>query len=241
MEVPKSRRSMASWGPIKRLPRFASSAWSLVLDLLYPPRCGGCDRRGTLLCDDCYVGIVPSILDPKVEGIDACASAGVSKGPLREAIIKLKYKSDAPLARPLARLLSEALSRDDPWAVFDGNPPVIMAVPLHQRRERARGYNQSALLARELSRITGWPLQQGLVRVKETLPQVDLKAKERLQNVAGAFEWQGGEILAPVLLIDDVCTTGSTLSQCAAALRSAGAGHVYALTVAKAVGGDDTL
>ena len=221
--------------------RAVSRAWGLLLDVLYPPRCGGCDRRGTLLCDDCHARVEAPFFDARVEGIDAVASAGLFKGPLRQAVHKLKYNSDAPLARPLAQLLSEALSRDEPWAVLDGNPPVLMPVPLHHHKERKRGYNQSALLTLELSRITGWPTLPGLVRVKETQPQVGLTAQERLRNVAEAFQWQGGEISSPVLLIDDVCTTGATLSQCAAALKAAGAGEIYALTVAKAVGGDDTL
>jgi competence protein ComFC len=209
--------------------------------MLYPPRCGGCDRRGTLWCEDCYSQVEAPYLDARVGGIEAVASAGSLKGPLREAIHKLKYQGDSPLARPLARLLSEALSNDDPWAALDGNPPVIMPVPLHHKKERARGYNQSALLARELARITGWPLQGGLVRVKETQPQVGLSAEARQRNVAEAFTWQGGSLHAPVLLVDDVCTTGATLSQCAAALRAAGVGQIYAVTVAKAVGGDDLV
>lgn len=160
---------------------------------------------------------------------------------MRDAIHKLKYESDAPLAKPLARLLSEALSRDDPWSILDGNPPVIMAVPLHKRKRRERGYNQCVLIARELSRTPGWPMQQELVRIKYTRPQVGLSPEARLQNVAEAFELQGGDIVAHVLLLDDVCTTGATISQCATALRSAVAGQVYALTVAKAVGGDDLM
>jgi ComF family protein len=180
-------------------------------------------------------------LDARVEGIEAIGSAGTLKGPLREAIHKLKYQGDSPLAKPLARLLSEALSNDDPWAALDGNPPVIMPVPLHHKKERARGYNQSVLLARELARITGWSMQGGLVRVKETKPQVGLSAEERQRNVAEAFTWQGDSLNAPVLLVDDVCTTGATLSQCAAALKAAGVGQIYAVTVAKAVGGDDLV
>ena len=208
---------------------------------MYPPRCGGCDRRGTLLCDACYGQLEPPYLETHVEGIDAFASAGLLKGPLREAIHKLKYESDAPLAKPLARLLSEALSHDDPWAVLDGNPPVIMPVPLHYQKERARGYNQSALLSRELSDMTGWRLQWGLVRIRQTKSQVEVSVEERWANVADAFAWQGGVITSPVLLVDDVCTTGATLSQCAATLKLAGAEQVYAITVGRAVGGDDMV
>ena len=74
-----------------RLARLASLGWTRFLDLLYPPRCGGCDTRGTLLCDDCYSSISPPLLETQLEGIDAFSSAGTYKEPLRQAIYKLKY------------------------------------------------------------------------------------------------------------------------------------------------------
>lgn len=226
-------------GPVSSIIR---SGFRILLDILYPPRCGGCDRRGVLFCEECHARIEAPYLETRLAGVDAVASAGLHKGPLREAVHKLKYESDSPLARPLARLLSDALAQDEPWAELDGNPPLLMPVPLHPAKEKARGYNQSALIARELSRITGWQIQGGLVRTRNTESQVRLKsAQERKSNVAGAFEWRGGELAASVLLIDDVCTTGSTLTECAAALRAAGADRIYALTVSKAVGGDDIV
>jgi predicted amidophosphoribosyltransferase len=99
-----------------------------------------------------------------------------------------------------------------------------------------RGYNQSELLAAELAVITGWRMEQRLVRVKATRSQVGLAADARAENVRDAFEWVG-EVAPPrVLLVDDVCTTGATLSECAFALLSKGTEHIFAAIVARAVG-----
>jgi ComF family protein len=214
-----------------------SKIWSVLLDIVYPPRCGGCDRRGTLLCADCLSAIGATVGGHDIERLDAVISAGLFRGPLRSAVHKLKYESDTPLARPLALLISEALAVDDRWIADDGEPPTIVPVPLHSSRKRARGYNQSELLANELSRITGWPLDKRLVRVKSTRPQVGLHADERHENVLDAFRWQTEEAPLRVILVDDVCTTGATLSECAFALMSAGTEHIFAATAARAIGG----
>lgn len=215
-----------------------SKIWALLLDVVYPPRCGGCDRRGTLLCGDCLQSLVEAQPGAhSVERIEAVICAGVFQGALRSAIHKLKYESDRPLAAPLAVLISEALARDDRWVADDGEPPVLVPVPLHRSRQRGRGYNQSELLARELGRITGWQMEKGLERVRATRAQVGLSAEDRQENVREAFEWQGEEAPRRVLLIDDVCTTGATLSECAFALMAKGTEHIFAATVAKAMGG----
>lgn len=208
----------------------------MLLDLVYPPRCGGCEKRGTLMCDGCLTRVEPPFESPDVERIDAVISAGLYQEPLRGAIHRLKYESDTPLARPLALLISGALARDDRWLADDGEPPVIVPVPLHRSRQRARGYNQSELLARELAKLTGWQVDQRLKRVRSTPPQVGLDSQARIDNVREAFEWAGEEAPPRVMLIDDVCTTGSTLSECAFALLSRGSEHVFAATVARATG-----
>jgi len=213
-----------------------SKAWDLLLDVVYPPRCGGCDRRGTLFCDDCLLLMTP-VPDEMhgVKGVDVLICAGAFQTSLREAIHKLKYKSDTPLAKPLARFLFAAISMDELWDEMSADPPTIMCVPLHADRQRSRGFNQSDLIARELSRLTGWALEGGLVRVKPTHSQVGLSMEERRTNVQDAFEWHGGQVPRRVLLVDDVCTTGATLSECASVLAKHGAEHIYAATVAKAL------
>lgn len=211
------------------------SAWDRLLDLLYPPRCGGCDRRGTLFCDACLLAIaVPLYNREGVEGVRLLISAGAFDGPLRTAIHNFKYESDTPLAKPLARLLSDVLSHDEN-AELDGDPLALVPVPLHIERRKARGYNQSELLTRELSELTGWHVVKGLERLRETRSQVGLSAQERHQNMQGAFAWRSDVVPQRVLLVDDVCTSGATLSACAVALQKAGVEEVYAATVAKAV------
>jgi ComF family protein len=188
------------------------------------------------MCEQCLARIEIADGIKSVERVEALISAGVFQEPLRSAIHKLKYESDTPLARALAAMISDALARDDRWVAEDGESPVIVAVPLHRSRKRARGYNQSELLAKELGRITGWRVDKRLVRVKATRAQVGLHGEERQKNVRDAFKWEGEEAPSRVLLVDDVCTTGATLSECAFALMAAGADHIFAATVAVAFG-----
>jgi ComF family protein len=112
---------------------------------------------------------------------------------------------------------------------------VIIPVPLHTARQAERGYNQAALLARIVSQEVGVPIgETALVRAKATQQQALLKAVERRENVRDAFACRGDVRGKHVVLVDDVCTTGSTLEACAAALRASGAASVCAFTLARA-------
>lgn len=121
---------------------------------------------------------------------------------------------------------------------IEANPvlaDVLVPVPLHSRRLRSRGYNQSALLAREIGRRASLPVvEDHLVRTRNSRPQVDVASREeRRANVAGNFACDADVSGLAVLLIDDVATTGSTLSECAYSLKEAGASTVNALTLAR--------
>lgn len=209
--------------------------YTWVLDLFYPPRCGGCDRRGTWFCQECRLSIQPASREPhSVLGALAIVSAGTFDGPLREAIHNLKYENDRPLARPLAELVYVALQGGARWPRMVDTQPAVVPVPLHRDRQRARGFNQAHLLALELSRYTGWPVDTSLSRRRNTRSQVGLSAEERGENVYDAFSWTSEQPPAAVLLLDDVLTTGSTLKECAGAVRAAGGQEIYVATVARA-------
>jgi ComF family protein len=150
------------------------------------------------------------------------------EGPVESAIHRFKYEGWRVLAPVLADLVVDRLAAEP-------SPGVLVAVPLHPRRQRSRGYNQSELLARELRGRLRLARPPGrLARVRDTPPQVGQDRLHRRANVAGAFTWQGPPLAgAPVAVVDDVATTGATLDACAAALRAAGSGPVLGLTIAR--------
>ena len=111
---------------------------------------------------------------------------------------------------------------------------LLMPVPLHPRRLRSRGYNQSALLAKGLSKKLGLEMDQRLlVRTRNTPPQVNASRDDRRENVQGSFRCVGPVLGRAVILVDDVATTGSTLSACATALKAAGAASAWGLVLAR--------
>jgi ComF family protein len=150
-------------------------------------------------------------------------------GPIREGVHLLKYQGVRAAAPELARLLAQYL------AAHPMPADLISPVPLHPRRLRARGYNQSTLLARELAKLSGLPLHERmLARTRDTPPQVEAPSREeRRANVDGGFEATADAAGRAVVLVDDVATTGSTLSACAAALKAAGAASVWGLVLAR--------
>jgi ComF family protein len=151
------------------------------------------------------------------------------EGAIREAIHGFKYRGIRAAAPELGRLLANYLESSP----LPGD--VLVPVPLHRRRLRSRGYNQAALLARELGKLTGTPVNEKLlVRTNDTPPQVQTGGRlERARSVSGSFQCIGSADGLSVVLVDDVTTTGSTLSACASALKSAGAASVWGLALAK--------
>lgn len=168
-----------------------------------------------------------------VRGFDAAYSFGFYEGELRKLIHLFKYGRVQTLAGPLGRLLARALPLE---RSFD----VVVPLPLHWRKRWQRGFNQSALLAREIGRRTHTPVKSALRRVRYTESQAGLTSAKRRQNVSGAFQASRRankrNVLdgLRVLLIDDVMTTGATAASCARALKRAGAREVTLLTLARA-------
>jgi len=156
-------------------------------------------------------------------------SACVYEGVVRKAIHSFKYRHRRTLVDPLAQLVEQELRRR-PLQV-----DLLVPVPLHPRRMAERGYNQSALLARELANRLGIPSAECLERTKETVAQAKLRAGARQANVRGAFRCMDGAIVLGrrVGIVDDVCTTGATLEDCARALREAGCTSAWGIVVAR--------
>jgi ComF family protein len=163
-----------------------------------------------------------------VRGFDAAYSFGFYEGELRELIHLFKYGRIQTLAKPLGRLLSLALPREQ---LFEA----IVPLPLHWRKRWQRGFNQSGLLAHELGRRVHIPVKNVLRRVRRTTAQAGLTNAKRRLNVSGAFRAKKHALEGlRVLLIDDVMTTGATAASCARALKMAGAQRVTLLTLARA-------
>lgn len=221
-----------------------------LADLVYPQRCISCRRLGTLFCPACRTD-VPHVGDaicvrcglPMTERSICTSCRYLPPGPLRgmrgvvffagpmiPAIYGLKYEGIPALAKPLAGYLIHYLEAHP--VAFD----CLVPAPLHPARQAERGYNQSELLARETSAACGIPLRTDLIqRIRHTPPQVHLNREERQENMRDAFAPRADVRLQgeTVLLLDDVCTTGATLQASAEALKAAGAGDIWALTVAR--------
>ncbi len=219
-----------------------------VTGFLLPQACVNCRREGELLCYECFAGL------ERVEGArcascgelvgverTVCASCAIAPPPLdrlvsvyryhgaaRSAVLALKFRSLKSIAPIMARPMSlQPL-------VTRGAIDCIVPVPSHAKRVRERGYNQAALLAKEVAGVSGTMLiERGLSKVRHTPSQVDLNREERSNSVRGAFEAEFNFAGAHVMLVDDVATTGSTLMSCASALKRANADRVSALTFAK--------
>jgi ComF family protein len=166
-----------------------------------------------------------------LKGIDGIRSASFFEdNPIRSAIHFLKYRNHKAVAAILAQILAEAYQR------FQLITQVIVPVPLHAARLRERGYNQSELLARQVGYLLNLPVNVTLQRIRHTKSQMTLGYTDRHSNVAGAFACPTASLTGQnVLLIDDVCTTGSTLDACALALKAGGVTSVWGLTLAKAL------
>ena len=164
-------------------------------------------------------------------------SSAYYEGPLAGAIRRFKYDGQLVLGKPLGQLMVDAL-RDGPASDLHAETlDVVCPVPLHESRLRERGFNQSEVLAEAVAGAIGKPLRPLLERTRPTLPQVDLPAESRGENVRGAFEANLREVIAKqrVLLIDDLFTTGATMTECARVLRRAGAEEVRVFTLARPV------
>jgi len=229
-----------------------------MLALVYPPRCSVCLKSVQtfscrFLCENCLSRVLHAEIPPvrywqNSGDFDLARRHGLCdlaawyyEDALMALVPRMKYQDRPSLARVFAEIAAQRL-REMMAAVLteaakdSPSPPVLIPVPLHPRRQRERGYNQSLLIARALSEM--WNIEllpQALRRTRFTQPQVKLNADERAQNVSEVFAPHHAEKIAgrTVLLVDDVITTGATVSACAQALHQAGAAGVIAVALAR--------
>ena len=245
------------------LSSLTSHAYDAALALVYPQACAVCSgnvesRRDGVVCDACWKSTSmfseSAILCWKCGALSRAKvgearrrevrcgrcnddsytfarACGSYDGALRASILQLKRQPHVP-----ARLVSliHEVQRREPLHSAD----FIVPVPLHESRESERGFNQAAVIARELARVTKVPFDEHsfIRRVHTERHRAGMDAKARRQSVAGAFVVRRNDLIAGkrVLLVDDVFTTGATVSACAEALKVAGAEDVFVLTVARA-------
>ena len=223
----------------------------IALNLLFPQWCVGCGKEGDFICSPCHRSL-PRIMPPLCPRCGRPQSSGILcpgcvgwqaeidgirspfrfDGVMRQAIYQLKYRNLRALAVPLAKLLQDYLTTSH----VPGE--ALVPVPLHQKRLRQRGYNQSCLLAQELGKLINLPVVDDcLIRLRHAPPQARTSTvDERRSNVADAFTCRNHRLRdKQVLLVDDVSTSGATLDACATALKAAGASSVWGLVLAREI------
>ncbi|MEK7568816.1 MAG: ComF family protein [Patescibacteria group bacterium] len=213
------------------------SFFTYVTDTIFPRRCGGCGAHGTLLCGECTAHIpgTPSSTHPFITAV-----FDYRNPIIRRAIWRFKYKNVRGFAKIFGEKLYEEIVGDlgDDLYFSKSETFLLVPIPLHKKRLRRRGYNQSELIARVIIKNDVENIferaPKALVRVRETKPQAKSEKRiARFQNLRGAFRADTERVRGKnIILIDDVATTGATLAEARKTLLSAGARSVRAYAVA---------
>ena len=206
-----------------------------ILDIIFPRTCFGCGKEGSYLCEECVaeVGVPKPIY--KSYPLGGLITIWKYEGAIRKAIIALKYKFASDIAEELAEEASAVIRKRKLYLPKD---PVLVSIPLHTLRANWRGFNQSEEIGKSLASKMGWKfIPDLLTKTKSTASQAELKKEKRLFNLMGAFSlnprYRKIRISFPIVLFDDVFTTGSTLKEAARALKSCGANKVWGLTLVR--------
>jgi ComF family protein len=212
---------------------------TFFLDLLFPKKCYGCGQPDIWLCLNClknlqpYQGEVPRALK---NNRDLIIAGEYKDKLLNDLIIAFKFGFNKELAIPLFIFLKSALDKKiviDNLTAKPWDNILIVPIPLHKKRRQWRGFNQSELLAREISNYYGWPISLALVKIKKTGIQAELKEEARLNNQKDSFNLTGEYINQTILLIDDIITSGATINEAELVLQAAGAKRIIKVALAK--------
>ena len=227
---------------------------NLLVELLFPRRCPVCDKPvdklGRYICQKCqntlrYVQSPycmkcgKSLKDEMKEYCGDCLGSShfFERGralyeydSIKEAIYRFKYER----RREYADFFGKELARQFGTQIKEWKADAIVPVPLHAEREKKRGYNQAALLAKELEKELGIPVKEKIIRrVKATLPQKQVNGKERQNNLKNAFKIRKNDVkLNTVIVVDDIYTTGTTMDEIAGCLKRAGIREIYCISLA---------
>ena len=214
-----------------------------IIELLAPLECAGCTRQGAAMCAECLataVADLPEVCygcgrasvdwrtceqcspDTELAGVTVGASYD---GPVKELVLQLKFHRLRRAAEAAAQIVA---ARSAAWPAG----AMVTSVPIAASRYRERGYNQSELVARQVAKRLGLPYLSLLRRTTAT-HQIGLDRRSRLEQIAGVFYAPRAVEARPVVVIDDVVTTGATLAECAVVLRAAGAMEVWGAAIAR--------
>lgn len=232
---------------------------NIISDFLFQKRCVGCRKIGNYICTECFSTIsfntnltCPVCGKSSIDGAthlyertNACLNgltAGVIyKGIIKRLIYEFKYKPYiSDLKNVIGKLMYEAVIQDEAFMkVLDTNP-IVIPVPLFKVKERSRGYNHAALIGKIIAlKFSLQFLDNALIRIKDTKPQFDLNKEQRRKNIKGVFVVNKNLINKlidkPILLVDDLVTTCSTLNECAKMLKKHKANLVWGVTFAREI------
>src|SRR4030042_7083923 len=223
-----------------------------IIDLIYPKKCLECGKDGVYICDDCLSEVgkpqlvclmcrrsskdgMTHINCRERFSIDYNYSSWKYTGVIRKAILKLKYNFVLDIVNELSDKFVEKLKHDTDIMPKNAS---ICPIPLHHSRKNWRGFNQSEVLAKRVGKDMGWRFYPDLLlRKKLTKPQTELKGGERKDNIKGVFEFNSrysfSKTHTPIIILDDVLTTGSTIKEAAMVLKRNGFEVVWGLTIAR--------
>lgn len=225
---------------------------TFILDTLFPIHCLSCDQEGRWLCDTCasVIALKPHQECPACRkknngsvciacrthtALDGLLVATNYEEPLIQKLVHtLKYQSIPDIAVPLAGIMNTCINHYQAGIIHD-QYAALVPIPLHKRRQRMRGFNQSELIAQNIARIERLPVINLLLRNRHTDSQMTLAREDRLKNVVDAFGMNPDfkNIPKNVILIDDVATTLATLHECASVLKSHGVSTVWGIVAAR--------